>query len=272
MPSALPDPPESDAHGAPVPSDLPLECQEASLRFHTDKAGRSGGGLHWRLLAVALIGSAAAWLGLSRPTGPTPDGSPAAAAGEASPAAPAAAILLRADAAAWSGPAPAVGSPLPSGWLRLRAGTIHLQFRGGALLLVSGPAEVRLDSGDSAFLLSGRAGARVPETAHGFRLLGPGLGVAGAGSAFGMMVDGDQAPEVHAFDGSVTVSTAAAGATTRTLAAGSAVRIDETGLEPVPFGPGSFSGVVPPGTPVSGVDAASPGRDRSGTAAPGGPD
>jgi hypothetical protein len=238
MPSAPPDPPESDAHGTPAPSDLPLDCQEAPLRFRAEKAGRSGGALHWRLLAVALIGCAAAWLGLSGPAGPTSEGSPADAVPEAPPAAPAA-ILLRADDAAWSGPAPAVGSPLADGWLRLRAGTIHLQFRGGALLLVSGPAEVRLDSGDAAFLLSGRAVARVPETARGFRLLGPGLGVAGGGAAFGMMVDGDQAPEVHAFDGAVTVSTASAAAP-RPLAAGAAVRAGEQGLESIPVRPDNF--------------------------------
>ena len=219
-------------------------CQDPPLRFRRTEPARPAKPLRWRLAAAALLASAAAWLWMSRQA-PLPDIPAFAVDGPVSApresAAPAA-VLLRAADVVWAGETttPAVGSLLPPGWLKLRSGTLQIQLLSGALLLLEGPAELRLDNDNAAYLLTGRASAHVPDAAHGFRLLGPGLGVVDLGTAFGMTVDGDRPPEVHVFDGSVTVSTADAPASPRTLAASSAVRIGEGGLEAIPVRPDNF--------------------------------
>lgn len=117
------------------------------------------------------------------------------------------AVLKRAVGVEWANAAEAaaVGEMVPAGWLRLRSGTVQLEFLSGARLLVQGPADVRLDTDNSAYLENGKASAYVPQPAHGFKLLAPGMGVEDFGTAFGMEILKDQAVEVHVFDGSVSL-------------------------------------------------------------------
>ncbi len=99
------------------------------------------------------------------------------------------------------------GSPLTSGWLRIAEGTLQIEFLSGARLLVNGPAALRLDTDNSAYLESGKASAYVPEHAQGFMLHSPNLQVKDLGTSFGLEISADKAPEVHCFDGSVELFT-----------------------------------------------------------------
>lgn len=123
---------------------------------------------------------------------------------------PALAVLKSASRVTWQQDSarPATGSTLTQGWLRLAAGTLQIEFFSGARLLVEGPAELRLDSDNSAYLLSGKASAYVPEPAQGFVLESPRMNVKDLGTSFGMEVSKDKDPEVHVFDGSVELFTA----------------------------------------------------------------
>ena len=64
------------------------------------------------------------------------------------------AVLKRAVAVEWAegASAHAVGAMLPAGWVKLKSGTVQIEFLGGARLLVVGPAELRIDAEDAAFI------------------------------------------------------------------------------------------------------------------------
>ena len=167
------------------------------------------------------------------------------------------AVLKRAVDVEWadSSPARAVGEMLPAGWLRLKAGTLQIEFLGGARLIVVGPAELRMDAEDAAFLQTGTVSAYVPEPARGFKLRGPGVDVVDLGTAFGFSVGSGKQPEVHVFDGEVTV----AGSTgePRKLDAEQAVRVDGAELREIPVRPTDF----PDGEKLA-AHADSAGRSR----------
>ena len=152
------------------------------------------------------------------------------------------AVLKRAVGVQWvnAREAPAVGSALSAGWLRLRAGTVQVEFLGGARVLVVGPAELRLDAGDAAFLQSGVASAFVPEAARGFTLKSPQLDIVDLGTAFGFEVLPGRVPEVHVFDGAVNLSVANATGEPRRLDAGRAVRLEGGVLRDIPARPADF--------------------------------
>ena len=151
------------------------------------------------------------------------------------------AVLKRSVGVEWTTPAQAaaVGEMLPAGWLRFRSGTVQVEFLSGARLLVQGPADVRLDTDNAAYLESGKASAYVPEPAHGFKLLAPGMGVEDFGTAFGMEILKDQAVEVHVFDGSVSLTTNGQEKPSK-LSMDRAVRFQGNELKDVVFRPGDF--------------------------------
>lgn len=99
------------------------------------------------------------------------------------------------------------GSPLTAGWLRIAEGTLQIEFLSGARLLVNGPAALRLDTENSAYLESGKASAYVPEPAQGFVLHSPQIQIKDLGTSFGLEIAADQTPEVHCFDGAVEIFT-----------------------------------------------------------------
>ena len=157
-------------------------------------------------------------------------------------AAAAVAVLKRAVGAEWASAkdAPAVGAMLSAGWLRLRAGTVQVEFLAGARMLVVGPAELRLDSEKAAFLQSGKASAYVPEPARGFKLRAPGVDIVDLGTAFGVDFSKGRVPEVHVFDGAVTLAPFKSQDAPRRLDAGKAVRLDGLTLNEIPVRPADF--------------------------------
>ena len=150
------------------------------------------------------------------------------------------AVLRRAVGVVWSrrDEAPGVGAMLGAGWLRFERGTVQVEFINGAQLFVVGPAELRLDSESTAFLQSGKASAYVPEPARGFTLRAPGMDVVDLGTAFGLDVSAERKPEVHVFDGEVSITAAAA--TPHKVEAAKAVRLDGSKLRDIPVMPANF--------------------------------
>jgi hypothetical protein len=69
-----------------------------------------------------------------------------------------------------------------------------------------GPAELHILSPDAATLISGRAAARVPESARGFVLNAPDAAVVDLGTEFAVAVDAQGQSEVHVVEGEVEVS------------------------------------------------------------------
>lgn len=152
------------------------------------------------------------------------------------------AVLKSATDVAWSDPLEIhpTGSTLTAGWIRIAKGTLQIEFLSGARLLVNGPAELRLDSDNSAYLASGKASAYVPEPAHGFVLDSPGLNVKDLGTSFGLEISADKGPEVHCFDGSVELSTNQNQSKPLLLPASRALQLQGDTLREVPVRPADF--------------------------------
>jgi hypothetical protein len=114
------------------------------------------------------------------------------------------AMLTRAVDARWSQSTHPlrVGSALEPRVLRLEAGLAQVVFYSGARVVMEGPAELRLVSGNEAICLTGRLLAEVPPAAHGFRLKTGQVNVVDLGTAFGIDATAGRT-EVHVFKGKV---------------------------------------------------------------------
>jgi hypothetical protein len=93
------------------------------------------------------------------------------------------------------------GSPLSKGWLRIREGTLRLDFYSGARVIVQGPASIELLSPDLARLEKGTLRVAVPTPARGFTLLNGDFRAVDRGSEFGMRADNPGRFDVHVFHG-----------------------------------------------------------------------
>jgi len=100
------------------------------------------------------------------------------------------ATLTYTQDAVWSHPghAPVLNARLVPGPLRLESGIAHFVMDCGAVLMIQGPAVVDLDNAWVAELSEGSAVARVPEQAHGFKVVGEGFVVTDLGTEFAVRV------------------------------------------------------------------------------------
>lgn len=147
--------------------------------------------------AVAAIAALASWKSyLPRQAGP-----PAVIAG-----------LTRAADAVWAdaASAPQPGRALKTGWLRLKAGAVQVEFSRGARVVVQGPAEFQLVSENEGRLAFGKLWARVPPTAHGFTVRTRGFTAVDLGTEFGCNVPATGPTELHVFTGAVELQTPSA--------------------------------------------------------------
>jgi hypothetical protein len=97
-----------------------------------------------------------------------------------------------------------VGDALkPGGRLRLRKGTMRMQFYRGAVVTLEGPAELEIQGVNDAVLCAGKAWAHVPEPAQGFTLHTPDIEVVDLGTDFGVEVVPGQRTAVSVFSGEV---------------------------------------------------------------------
>ncbi|WP_436714499.1 lectin-like protein [Roseiconus lacunae] len=117
------------------------------------------------------------------------------------------ATLLDASSAVWAGDGDAVdvGTRIRAGEIRLESGDAELVFDSGAKLVLSGPAQLTLETSLSASLTSGALVAHMPETATGFRLRTESAEFVDQGTEFGVIVESGGPAEVHVFRGQVDV-------------------------------------------------------------------
>jgi hypothetical protein len=100
-------------------------------------------------------------------------------------------------------PARSAGATLEPGWLRFKSGMVVIEFFSGARVLLEGPAELELRSGNEAFCQSGRLRAQVPAQAHGFTVATSRFNVVDLGTAFGLQVSADGSGQVKVLQGQV---------------------------------------------------------------------
>jgi hypothetical protein len=144
----------------------------------------------------------------------------------ASPPAPSpVATLVRAQDALWDhgGDLPE-GCRLLPGRLRLLKGAAAIQFDSGAVMLLSGSADLELESRGRALLRSGKVTVEASE-AYGFTVRTPAGEVVDLGTEFAVAVEPTGATEVHVLRGEVSWT----GSASRVLETGQALRFESAG-------------------------------------------
>ncbi len=149
---------------------------------------------------------------------------------------PVVARLVATERARWNPavPAPARDAALRQGQvLDLLDGTAEVVFRSGAVVMLQGPARLRLVSGGSGRLDHGQLATHVPVPAQGFIIDTPKVRVVDLGTRFALACDASGAVDVVVYEGLVEVQplpTARRGALKpHHLAAGQTLRVDARG-------------------------------------------
>ena len=110
--------------------------------------------------------------------------------------------------------------------LELLEGLAEVTFDDGATVVVTGPAELVIDSADACSLDSGRLAGHVPPRAVGFQVGTPAGRIIDRGTRFGAVVTPAQETLIAVFEGAVDVETgAAASPRMQRVSAGQAVRV-----------------------------------------------
>jgi len=145
--------------------------------------------------AVALLATAASFI----PWGNKPATS--------APAPARVAVLTHSADAVWAdtGGERQNGEVLSPGWLNLKSGAVQIEFTKGARVVLEGPAEIQLLTGNEAYLRSGRLRAQVPDAAHGFTVKSSEFTVVDHGTEFGCDVPLVGAAQVHVFNGLIAL-------------------------------------------------------------------
>jgi hypothetical protein len=122
----------------------------------------------------------------------------------ATPAPAYVATLVQTSGCVWEGPDQpgGAGSRLAPGELRLRQGLARIRADGGSVLLLEGPAVLRLESVTSAAVLQGKVVFQADETAAPFDLHTPTSTLVDFGTEYAVAV-GPNGEEVHVFNGEV---------------------------------------------------------------------
>ena len=97
---------------------------------------------------------------------------------------------------------------LGSDWWTLDEGAAAIAFRSGARVVVEGPAQLRVRTGNSCELRYGALAAYVPAEARGFAVEVAGARVVDLGTAFRVTAVNDGAAAVHVTEGSVRLQPA----------------------------------------------------------------
>ena len=141
------------------------------------------------------------------------------------------AMLARSAEVEWIEPAggATAGTRLAPGWLKIRRGTVQVDFLSGARVVIQGPAEFQLVGENEGFCQFGKVKAHVPESAHGFKVGSPQVALVDLGTEFGMDVPAGGNTEVRVFEGSVALT----GPVSRQLWQGESVRVEAGALRDV---------------------------------------
>ena len=115
------------------------------------------------------------------------------------------AVLTRTVEARWAdtGMPTTLGAMLPVGRMELTSGLAQLEFFGGAIVVLEGPADLELVGTDRAFCRRGRLRVRAPAQPEKFTVETPSSRVIDLGTEFGVRVDEAGGAAVHVFDGKV---------------------------------------------------------------------
>jgi hypothetical protein len=135
--------------------------------------------------------------------------------------------LVNAQNCQWAEDTEPAGAMRAGTVLRVERGLAEIQFRGGARVVLEGPASLELLSANGARLLHGKLSAKVPEPAVGFEVLSPRGKVVDLGTEFGVSVGDDGATDVRVFVGQVKAS---AGGDPVSLTANQSARLDGAGV------------------------------------------
>jgi hypothetical protein len=133
-----------------------------------------------------------------------------------------------------------LGSSISAGRLRLSSGVMEVEFASGARVVLESPAEFVVLSGNEGLLRHGRMSAHVPPAARGFRLWTSDMVVTDLGTAFGVSLLPDRAPEVHVFEGKVELTRSGAAEPPSGLTAGRAARVEPARVRELAADPGAF--------------------------------
>lgn len=111
-------------------------------------------------------------------------------------------VLVDQVGAIWSVEGLHDGAVLPPGRLELRSGVAHVELFSGVSLVLEGPAEFEIRSAMELDLPRGKLRARVPETAHGFRVSSAKGDVIDLGTEFALS-SSEEGANVEVFDGEI---------------------------------------------------------------------
>jgi hypothetical protein len=137
------------------------------------------------------------------------------------------AVLSRAVDPVWAegGLHPAEGDALGADVLVLDSGLVQIEFFGGAIVIVQGPACFELTSPTEMIGSEGRFRTFVPELARGFTIVTPDYHAVDLGTEFALAVGSDGKSEVHVIEGEVRLDRPD-GQTFETLLAGHGLQAD----------------------------------------------
>ncbi|HEY2584511.1 MAG TPA: FecR domain-containing protein [Tepidisphaeraceae bacterium] len=147
--------------------------------------------------------------GVPTPTPPTTQPAHVAPPAPAPPAAPrpVAHLTALANAMIESPAGLHPGAPLlPGQSLRLKSGAAEVTYANGAVLVLEGPADLRITNASTARLDRGKLAARVPHAARWFRVTAAKLTVTDLGTEFGVDVRPDGLALAHVFEGRISVA------------------------------------------------------------------
>lgn len=118
-----------------------------------------------------------------------------------------------------------------SGSLYLLKGLVEIEFDYGAMVIIEGPAEIKLNSPEDMALSYGRLYSYVPENAIGFTVETPYSRIVDLGTEFGVKVDVDGSTDVHMFKGKASLIPGQKGQTSKSqiISVGQSRRIDTSG-------------------------------------------
>jgi len=125
------------------------------------------------------------------------------------------------------------GMRLSRGTYSLGNGFVELDFFGGAVLAVEGPAEIELISQREARLFYGRVTVEAGDAQTSFLLHTPVGEVLDIGTRYGVYVQQDGVTETHVFEGLVDIQPTEAREAARRVTAESAIKLTTSGIAEV---------------------------------------
>ena len=140
------------------------------------------------------------------------------------------ATLLRSEATEWVVPR-VEGERLAPGLLELQTGSALLRFDSGAMLVLTAPAALRLETRGRAVLVRGALAVRTPDEASGLVVRTPAGDFTDRGAEFAAEVDATGATRAEVRAGEVAFAAAGRARTeTRRVPPGTMIRIDAAGV------------------------------------------